>query len=85
VILDGNGSLMVDPEIALTGLPLQGVSGHPFEETVMSAVLGTIESIPRARRRDVELVRDALRRAVRAAVREGWGKKPLCTVFVTIV
>lgn len=85
VILDGNGSLMVDPEIALTGLPLQGVSGHPFEETVMSAVLGTIESIPRARRRDVELLRDALRRAVRAAVREGWGKKPLCTVFVTIV
>jgi len=85
VILDGNGSLMIDPDIGLLGLPLQGVSGHPFEETVMSAVLGTIDSIPRARRRDSDLVREAIRRAVRAAVREAWGKKPLCTVFVAIV
>ncbi|MBN8999828.1 MAG: ribonuclease J [Rhizobiales bacterium] len=85
VILDGNGSLMVDPDIALVGLPLQGVAGHPFEETVMSAVMGTIDSIPRARRRDSELLREALRRAVRAAVGDAWGKKPLCTVFVAVV
>jgi ribonuclease J len=85
VVLDSKGGVMVDPEIALTGLPLQGVSGHPFEETVMTAVLGTIESIPRARRRDPDLVREAIRRSVRAAVRQAWGKKPLCTVFVAIV
>ncbi|MCX5571099.1 MULTISPECIES: ribonuclease J [Kaistia] len=85
VVLDGKGSVAVDPEIALTGLPIHGVSGHPFEETVMTAVLGTIESIPRARRRDPDLVREAIRRSVRAAVRQAWGKKPLCTVFVAIV
>lgn len=85
VVLDTKGGVVVDPEIALTGLPLQGVSGHPFEETVMTAVLGTLESIPRARRRDADLVREAIRRSVRAAVRQAWGKKPLCTVFVAIV
>jgi ribonuclease J len=85
VVLDSKGSVVVDPEIALTGLPIQGVSGHPFEETVMTAVLGTIESIPRARRRDPELVREAIRRSVRASVRQAWGKKPLCTVFVAVV
>ncbi|MCX5577261.1 ribonuclease J [Kaistia terrae] len=85
VVLDSKGGIAVDPEIALTGLPIQGVSGHPFEETVMTAVLGTIESIPRARRRDSELVREAIRRSVRASVRQAWGKKPLCTVFVAIV
>ena len=85
VVLDAKGGVMVDPEIALTGLPLQGVAGHPFEETVMTAVLGTLESIPRARRRDADLVREAIRRSVRAAVRQAWGKKPLCTVFVAIV
>ena len=85
VVLDSKGGLAVDPEIALTGLPIQGVSGHPFEETVMTAVLGTIESIPRARRRDAELVREAIRRSVRASVRQAWGKKPLCTVFIAIV
>ncbi|WEK48787.1 MAG: ribonuclease J [Candidatus Kaistia colombiensis] len=85
VVLDAKGGVAVDPEIALTGLPIQGVSGHPFEETVMTAVLGTIESIPRARRRDADLVREAIRRSVRASVRQAWGKKPLCTVFVAIV
>ncbi|MCX5519068.1 ribonuclease J [Kaistia defluvii] len=85
VVLDSKGGVAVDPEIALTGLPIQGVSGHPFEETVMTAVLGTIESIPRARRRDAELVREAIRRSVRASIRQAWGKKPLCTVFVAIV
>lgn len=85
VVLDAKGALASDPEIGLVGLPMQGPTGEPFEALVMSAVLGTIESIPRARRRDGELVRDALRRAVRAAVRDAWGKKPVCTVFVAAV
>ncbi|SHE56779.1 ribonuclease J [Kaistia soli DSM 19436] len=85
VVLDGKGGLASEPEVGLVGLPLIGPTGEPFEATVMSAVLGTIESIPRARRRDTELVRDALRRAVRAAVRDIWGKKPICTIFVAAV
>jgi ribonuclease J len=85
VVLDSKGGVAIDPETALTGLPIQGVSGHPFEETVMTSVLGTIESIPRARRRDADLVREAIRRSVRASVRQAWGKKPLCTVFVAVV
>ncbi|WP_183852598.1 ribonuclease J [Prosthecomicrobium pneumaticum] len=85
LVIDQKGSLVADPDLALVGLPIAGVAGHPLEEAAMSAVLGTIESIPRARRRDPELVREAVRRAVRAAVREHWGKKPLCTVFVAVV
>lgn len=85
VVIDGKGSLAAEPEIGLVGLPLADLAGEPFEALVMSAVLGTVESIPRPRRRDPELLRDALRRAVRAAVRDVWGKKPLCTVFVAIV
>jgi hypothetical protein len=30
-------------------------------------------------------VREAVRRAVRAAVAGVWGKKPVCTVVVTVV
>ena len=29
--------------------------------------------------------REAVRRAVRAAVNAAWGKKPICTVFVSMV
>ena len=85
VVLDAKGSLASDPEIGLTGLPTVGPNGESFETVVMNTVLGTVESIPRPRRRDAELVRDALRRAVRAAVRDLWGKKPVCTIFVAAV
>ena len=35
------------------------------------------------RRKDIDMVQEAVRRAVRAAANEAWGKKPLVTVFVT--
>ncbi|WP_159457657.1 hypothetical protein [Xaviernesmea oryzae] len=41
------------------------------------------QSIPRARRKDLDMLREAVRRAVRAAANEAWGKKPVVTVFVT--
>jgi len=44
-----------------------------------------LESLPRPRRRDPDSLAESLRRAVRARVREAWGKKPICTVFVSIV
>ena len=34
-------------------------------------------------RKDLDLVSESVRRAVRAAANEVWGKKPLVTVFVT--
>ena len=55
----------------------------PGEDVVLDAVDGTIESIPAGRRKDVELVRDAVRRAVRAAVDQEWGKKPIVKVLIT--
>jgi ribonuclease J len=85
VVLNAKGDLAADPEVELTGLPRSDGTGRPMEETVMEAVLGTIESMPRPRRRDPETLREAVRRAARAAVAQGWGKKPVCTVFVAVV
>ncbi|HZP20190.1 MAG TPA: ribonuclease J [Bauldia sp.] len=85
LVLDNRGDLEAEPEIQLSGLPLKDRAARPFEETVLSAVHGTLDSLPRPRRRDAEVVRDAVRRAVRAAVAKEWGKKPVCTVFVSVV
>jgi ribonuclease J len=85
IALDDRGGIAADPDIELTGLPSEDAAGRPFDETVMNAVLGTLDSIPAPRRRDPEVVREALRRAVRAAVADIWGKKPNCTVFVMVV
>jgi len=50
---------------------------------MMEAALSAVHSIPRANRRDLDLVGEAVRRAVRSAAAEAWGKKPIVTVFVT--
>jgi len=56
-----------------------------MEDTLYDAVLGAVESIPRARRKDLEMVRESIRRAVRGTANDAWGKKPIVTVFVTKV
>ena len=85
LVMNERGDVELDPEIVLTGLPKTERNGRPLDETVMTAVLGTLDSIPRPRRRDPEVVREAVRRSVRAVVAEAWGKKPVCTVFVAVV
>ena len=62
-----------------------GAEAEDMADTVYDCILGAIESIPRARRKDLEMLREAVRRAVRATVNNAWGKKPLVTVFVTKV
>jgi len=52
---------------------------------VHDALIETFESLPRGRRRDPESVAEALRRGVRAAVAQRWGKKPMCHVHVLTV
>ena len=85
LVMDRKGEEAADPDIALTGLPLKDAAGLPLEETVMRAIRSTIESLPRPRRRDQDVLAEAVRRAVRAAIADVWGKKPICTVFVAVV
>ena len=84
LVLSDKGVLLAEPEIALTGLPADA-QGTPFAEIVRGAVSGTIESIPRPKRKDQALVSDAVRRSVRAAVNQAWGKQPMCSVLVTML
>jgi len=85
VTLSAKGELLADPQVRLSGLPLRDGAGALLEKRVVSSIFGTLNSIPRARRRDPVLVSEAIRRAVRAEMRDAWGKKPVCTVLVTIL
>lgn len=85
VVLNRRGEVIADPEVSLTGLPEADDNGTPMDIRVYEIALGTLESIPRARRKDVLLVREAIRRSVRASVHEIWGKKPVCSTFVALV
>jgi ribonuclease J len=85
VVLSEKGALLADPEVALTGIPAIDANGTPFETIAREAAIGTIESIPRPRRKDEALVAEAVRRGVRAAINQAWGKKPVCSVLLTVI
>lgn len=85
LVLTTKGELVAEPEVALTGLPEEDNDGVPLKEIARDAAVGTVESIPRPRRKDPQLVSEAVRRGVRAALNQAWGKKPVCTVLTTVL
>lgn len=83
VVLDDKYEMAGDPDIVAIGVALTDATGEELEDLMLDAAVGAIDSIPRARRKDLDLVQEAVRRAVRGAANDAWGKKPLVTVFVT--
>ena len=80
--INGKGEMVADPEIELMGLPETGAKGENLADLAADAVLDTFEQLPRPRRRDADAVAESVRRAVRAAIAQHWGKKPACHVHV---
>ncbi|HEV2956418.1 MAG TPA: ribonuclease J [Xanthobacteraceae bacterium] len=83
--LTDKGELAGDPEVELIGIPELDAAGESMAEIAYDAVKATLESLPRARRRDPDETAESIRRAVRAALAERWGKKPVCYVHVLAV
>lgn len=85
VVLDSRLDFADDPVVVPIGLPQFDDEGEDMNDTLYDAVLGAVESIPRARRKDLATVKEAVRRAVRSMANEVWGKKPVVTVFINKV
>jgi ribonuclease J len=83
--LTDKGELAADPEVELIGIPELNAAGESMAEIAYDAVKTTLESLPRARRRDPDETAESIRRAVRSALAEHWGKKPVCHVHVLAV
>jgi ribonuclease J len=76
------GELADDPEVDMVGIPEKNAAGEEIDDIVFDVVVSTFEGLPRARRRDLDAAAESVRRAVRSAVNEQWGKKPICLVHV---
>ncbi len=85
LVLSRRGELLADPQVVLDGVPEETAEGKLMEDVAVTAAEGTLKSIPPARRRDVELVEEAVRRGVRAAIDQAWGKKPIVKVMASVV
>ena len=83
--LDERGALVADPQVELVGIPESDVDGEKFDAIAYDAAFDTVEQMAKPRRRDPEAIGEAVRRAVRAAIAQRWGKKPICVVQVIVV
>jgi len=83
--LSRRGEVFGEPQIVIDGVPYEDEAGEPMEEIVLTALDGTLRSIPRDRRRDLEMVSEAVRRSVRGAVANAWGKKPIVKVLLNVI
>ena len=85
IAMTEKGALAGYPEVELIGLPETDAGGTALAEVARRAVEEGFEALPKPRRRDPNEVAESLRRAVRAAIAERWGKKPICHVHVIVV
>jgi len=85
IAMTEKGALAGYPEVELIGLPETDAGGTALAEVARRAVEEGFEALPKPRRRDPDEVAESLRRAVRAAIAERWGKKPICHVHVIVV
>jgi ribonuclease J len=83
--LSRSGEPLGEPQAVLDGVPERTADGEEMLDLVLDAVDGTLRSIPGKGRKAPDLVAEAVRRAVRAAVGEAWGKKPICKVLVNVI
>ncbi|ACI93059.1 beta-lactamase domain protein [Afipia carboxidovorans OM5] len=80
--LTEKGELADDPQVDLIGIPERNTAGELIDELVYDVAVSTFENLPRAKRGDPDAVGEAVRRAVRSAIAEQWGKKVVCVVHV---
>ncbi|GBF28421.1 ribonuclease J [bacterium MnTg02] len=85
LVLSRKGELVSEPLITMEGIPNLDEFGDQIYDLVLDTINGTLESIPRARRKDDALVSEAVRRSVRAAIKQVWGKRPICSVLVSLI
>ena len=83
VVLDDRYDIVGDVDLVSIGVAKTDRAGALLDDIMADAAIGAVESIPRVRRKDLDLVEESVRRAVRSACEQAWGKKPIVTVFVT--
>jgi ribonuclease J len=85
VVLNAKNSLAADPDVILDGVPMVDREGRDMVDIALDAVDQTLKSMPPQRRRDLDVIEDAVAKAVRSSIDRAWGKKPIVKCIVTRV
>jgi len=82
IAIDIRGEIAGAPMIEAMGLPLETKNGSNLDDVIEEALDNVLAGLPKPKRRDPETVETAVKRAIRSAVNNIWGKKPACHVMV---
>ncbi|EJF88722.1 ribonuclease J [Bartonella tamiae] len=82
LFLNNNSDLAYEPDLVSFGLPEVDGNGDLIEDNLFDVIESTIRNIPKERRKNDSVVCEAVRRSIRSAMNDIWGKKPICTVFL---
>ena len=85
IAVSRQGDVVGDPDVMLSGLPARGAHGTALDAIVDKALFSLLDSLPRAKRRDADVLSGAVERSVRAAVYAAWGKRPQVHVMIVEV
>jgi ribonuclease J len=85
IALDEKGEVVTDPEVMLLGLPAKNDDNELMLEFVQDIVDDCLDNLAAKKRRDIDAVKNAVERAVKSAINQEWGKKPICLVMVMVV
>jgi ribonuclease J len=85
LVVSRKGTVLCEPQAIIDGVPAEDAEGEDMLDIVLDAVDGTLRSIPEKNRKNPESLAESVRRSVRAAVNDAWGKKPICKVLVNVV
>jgi ribonuclease J len=85
LVLNGQGRLVADPQIAAMGLFDGDPQAPDLLRDLSEQVRDAVERLPAGGRRDDDVVREAVRSAVRRSLNQSHGKKPVTDVHLVRV
>jgi ribonuclease J len=83
ITVDRGGNVVAPPDAALDGIPFEAADGTSFEDIVLDAIDNTLDNVTPKKRRDPDGLAETVRRTVRSAVEQAWGKRPIVKVIVS--
>lgn len=85
ITVNKKGDVLGHPQMALQGIPDRDANDRLFVEIVEAGIFGALKGMPAKKRKDVDILREAVRRSVRSEVNQCWSKKPVVSVMINLV
>jgi len=85
IAITPKGELAGDPDVVFAGIPAKTRSGKKTDEIIDQAIFATLDTLPKARKRDPDALAESVEKTVRHCLRDEWGKRPHVHVLVMVV